>query len=182
MPRMPSPLSPHHKLWIQLLALSMMLAASAAGAAMTPAECAAIEASQERLACYDGLFRVRVATETTAPAERLDPPAPTPAHEPAPPAADPADEFGREQMVRGKVAAAEQAAEPEEITSRITAIVGRTRGEALYELENGQAWAQTTPRYLTIREGDLVTVHRGRLGGYTLTNERGTSTKVQRIR
>lgn len=51
----------------------------------------------------------------------------------------------------------------------------------VYNLDNGQTWEQTKAQRTTIREGDSVTIKRGRLGGYLMANERGASSRVARV-
>ena len=98
----------------------------------------------------------------------------------AEPEAPPEADFGREQIERAKPIVERD--EIAEINASVTDIKRRARNEMIVYLSNGQVWAQVSPRYLTIRNGDGVVVRRGRMGGYILTTERGGSTRVKRLR
>ncbi len=52
----------------------------------------------------------------------------------------------------------------------------------MFLLENDQIWLQEAPRSLPFDEGDEVRVKSAKLGGYMLSNERGVSTRVRRIK
>jgi hypothetical protein len=111
--------------------------------------------SKDRLACYDKIYP------------------------PKSPAAAKAADFGKEQIERQR--AKNDKLEDTQIASTIVSLERRARGIVAYHLTNGQTWAQTQARRNTIRENDQVIVKRGRLGGYTLTNQRGVSSFVRRI-
>lgn len=134
----------------------LLLAGGAVNAAADPQDCIKISQPGERLACYDALFMPK------QDAERMR-----------------QEIFGAEQMDRDNTGLS--APGITRIRSAVSEVTDHTRRRRGYKLANGQHWVQESARYLTIREGDEVTVTRGRLGGYTLSNDRGAATKVQRI-
>jgi hypothetical protein len=68
------------------------------------------------------------------------------------------------------------------LTTAIEAIRRGDKQKMVFRLENDQIWIQTSPRPLPFREGDTVTIKNGFFGGYFMRNERGTSTRVSRIK
>ncbi len=86
------------------------------------------------------------------------------------------DRFGR--LPEHPLAAADDL---DQLASTVVAIRKQARQNTAYRLANGQVWMQTTPREVTIDEGDQVTIRRGLLGGYVLRNRDGASTRVGRI-
>ena len=69
-----------------------------------------------------------------------------------------------------------------EITATIIEVIDKDRKKMVFLLDNDQIWLQTSPRNLPIRQDDKVTIKSGFIGGYILRNEKGTSTRVERIR
>jgi len=69
-----------------------------------------------------------------------------------------------------------------EITATIKEVIDKDRKKMVFLLDNDQIWLQTSPRNLPIRQNDKVTIKSGFIGGYILRNEKGTSTRVERIR
>ena len=69
-----------------------------------------------------------------------------------------------------------------EVTSTIKEVIDKDRKKMVFLLDNDQIWLQTSPRNLPIRQDDKVTIKSGVIGGYILRNEKGTSTRVERIR
>jgi hypothetical protein len=69
-----------------------------------------------------------------------------------------------------------------DFTSTIEAIKAESQKKMVFRLANGQIWLQSTPRELPFSEGDVITVKSGKLGGFVLRNEQGTSTRVTRIK
>ena len=116
-------------------------------------KCIAIKRDSRRLDCYDALF---------LPAEAK------------------ANRLGQEHLDR-----AVPATDPDAIDSfnaKVVKLTKRSRGELVFELDNDQVWLQTTPRFLSIKEGDSVTVKRSRMGSYALRTDKGAATRVKRIR
>ncbi|MDP6375994.1 MAG: hypothetical protein QF921_11255 [Pseudomonadales bacterium] len=133
-----------------------------------------MEDDNARLACYDTWF---ASTRSGAAPPATPPEAPQPPAEQKPREAD----FGQEQVAR-RTPPSERPPQIEEIRTTITKISQRARREAIYYLANEQVWTQTNYRFVTIREGDSVTIKKARLGGYILTTEKGASTRVKRLR
>jgi hypothetical protein len=52
----------------------------------------------------------------------------------------------------------------------------------VFLLANDQVWIQATPRPLPFEVGETVSVRNATLGGYFMRSEKGTSTRVQRVR
>jgi hypothetical protein len=67
-----------------------------------------------------------------------------------------------------------------------TAVIGgleRRGGRFVATLDNGQVWSQTeTNTRIEVRVGDSVTIRRGALGSYLLSNAAGLATRVKRLR
>jgi hypothetical protein len=72
--------------------------------------------------------------------------------------------------------------ESTEIIATIKEVIDRDRKKMVFLLDNDQIWLQTSPRNLPIRQDDKVTIKSGVIGGHILRNEKGTSTRVERIR
>ncbi len=163
---------------LPVIAVCALLGAEHAAAAGSGAQCAEIEGDAARLACYDGVFR-NGSGDATGPSPEITLSAPA---QPATtsPETDAESKFGREQIERQQPPKEREGLT--EISSDVMDIKRRARNELVVYLTNGQVWVQTSPRYLTIKNGDSVIVRRGRMGGYILTTERGGSTRVKRLR
>jgi hypothetical protein len=164
-------------------------------------DCSEIENAVERLACYDGQFgrdeKQRAAAESSAeetvPAviesspvveqRKVEPPA-----EAAPPAAEPP----APEVPAAAVGAVPEAGEHTKgglfgdervtLTTTIAAIREGEKQKMIFRLANDQIWIQANPRPLPFEVGDTVTIKNAWLGGYFMTAEKGTSTRVQRIK
>ena len=124
------------------------------------ADCLQLHDRDARLACYD------TAAGYEAPPEVVQ------AQE---------DEFGGEHIeARSKSSSRPQRVE--EIDATIERLRRGPRGETVFYLDNGQVWAQTTPRFIDADEGQQVQIKRGRVGGYTLLVNKRVGTKVRRLR
>ena len=66
--------------------------------------------------------------------------------------------------------------------STITAIRRRESQNMVFLLANEQIWLQDSQRLLPFRVGDAVTITNGTVGGYFLTSDGGTKTRVRRIK
>ena len=158
------------------------IAADEGGAKLEAANgCALIAADAERLSCFDKLFEAR--REAGPATSRAAVAAAAPVAAPAPSAAAEAD-FGLTEVQRqaAKPATA-TAAEPEEITSRITRMIPRGMEPPVLELENGQQWrlleSTASARF---RAGDPIVIRRGSLGSYLVSNPgRNGAWRVRRI-
>ena len=69
-----------------------------------------------------------------------------------------------------------------QFSAAIKQVINKDRKKMVYLLDNDQIWLQSSPRNLPIHEGDTVTIKSGFMGGYILRNDKGTSTRVERIR
>jgi hypothetical protein len=168
------------------------------GAAATPvdsgalAHCAAIDAADERLACYDSLARPKpspaAATKPVSPSAKASPPIatapgtaqPTAAVTPAPAAgavsgtsAESGKSFG---LTRHPPPSA---AGPDHIEARVSRVDASRLGGVRLSLDNGQVWTYNDPDAL-IRVGDAVTIKRGALGSFLLTTPAHHTYKAQR--
>lgn len=155
-------------------------AATAAQGAASPADCAAIQADAERLACYDALFR-----PGSREARAVVPPSATaPAASPAAPAAPVVEAKKDAQAEFGlPLHRLESWADTDSITSRVVAVAPINSGRPMLTLENGQRWVaieQIEVRYF--RSGDLVRIRKAALGSF-LANKDGLNRliRVRRI-
>lgn len=67
-------------------------------------------------------------------------------------------------------------------SSRIKEMHRRDTQNMAFLLENDQVWLQDSPRNLPFHIGDTVTIENGTFGGYFLTSDNGTKTRVRRIK
>ena len=156
------------------------------------AECARIEESATRLACYDAIFRpdgavVNQAGTTATPAAGAGPGA-----VPVAAGASPAQDFGltparKEQLATdassksGAVVQPPPAA-PTSITARITTVAHRPTGELVVILDDGQVWVQIdTETKNRLKEGDTVTIRKASLGSFVLVTPNRVLIRVRRI-
>ena len=116
------------------------------------ASCRAISDDGERLACYDQLFAEPADTTALVDAEQLE---------------------SKEDRVKP---------EPVEMAATVTQIKKPKGRAATLTLDNGQVWSQVSFRYVRLREGDQITIRSSRFGGYILTNERGVTMRVRRLK
>ena len=118
--------------------------------------CPAIQASEERLRCYDDHFQKH----------------PTPNNAAVPPSLD-------QRAVLG-VPTENQQKLPR--VARLQAIRRGEKQKMVFLLENGEIWLQSAPRDVAFYQQDKVTITRGVLGGHFMRNAAGVSTRVVRIR
>ena len=123
------------------------------------------------------------ATAASSASGAAHPTAPTPP--PARSAAGSSD-FGLEgDALRRKQAAAnpETPKEPEQLVSRVKDVTTKPRGEYRITLEDGQVWEETahSSSVLPPHVGDTVTIKRGMLGSYFLSQSTGLALRVKRI-
>ena len=164
-----------------LLVLSMMSATAAHAAEQ---KCSALPTANERIVCYDRQFPPDPPhTSTIAhPAQIADPDAERVSQAPS------AVSQSNEPVAPHETAALTPAphgmfdrAEPVSERSTIKALHRRDGQNTVFVLANDQIWRQDSARSLSFRVGDSVTVRSGTFGGYFLTNETGTNTRVRRI-
>ena len=145
-------------------------------------KCLDLHNARARLACYDNAAgyapksqgRVsEILSSTPSSSANLDNPTPEELEKQS------ETDFGLEQTRRKKEKEKQKALES--IGGTVAKLSKRPRREIVVELENGQVWTQTSPRFLTIRVGDEVVIKRARLGGYILTTSRGGSSRVKRL-
>jgi hypothetical protein len=74
--------------------------------------------------------------------------------------------------------------QPERVNERstIAAIHRRDSQNMIFLLDNEQIWLQDSARALPFRVGDAVTIKNGTFGGFFLTSDSGTKTRVRRIK
>jgi hypothetical protein len=153
--------------------------------------CSALPTAAERIACYDQQFppdhpsgfppahaRDSVdASSADAPPTVAEQQTPTPQTPPQPPDthAAPADQESSFSRLFDR-------AEPVALTSTIKSLERRDGRNTNFVLANDQVWQQDSTRALSFRVGDAVTIKNGTFGGYFLSNDAGTSTRVRRIK
>jgi len=175
-----------------------VLLASAAAVAQSPsdvAQCAAIAADAERLACYDHLFAHRTEQSQSRPTPTAPATAPATAASSAaagaaaaskpaanvPVASTAHDDFGLD----GRPPPGQKEKKgPDEMQARIAEVVTEARGEYLLTLDNGQVWQQKEADWhLAFNVGDEVIIKRGTLKSYRLQLKgNNRATPVTRIR
>lgn len=152
-----------------LFAATSLLAAPAFAqppAADAALDCARIEAGDERLACYDRLFRAKPGAQPSEPGSREA-------------------EFGlSEQERRARERESGAVVVPEEITSTVVRVTGRRPNPLVVELENGQQWrlleASETPPF---RAGERMSIRRGAMGSYFASAQtRRAAWRVKRVK
>lgn len=138
------------------------------------AKCRSITTAAERLACFDRA------------AESVDPSVARSESERAfADAEDTPEEFGTRGSAIAKKRAEEQKAQSPDVTAIegvVTALTRAPHGEWVVTLNNGQVWrqkqAQTT---FVLKVGEAVSIKRGALGSYRMTNSSGRGTAVNRV-
>lgn len=152
--------------------------AGAQGAFATPPAstlkaCATIDASTERLACYDQLAG-RAQASVNAPLSGAGTQAP-PAVSAPPPAPAPKESFG--------LHAAEHPAVPlaAALTARVVGLGVSANGHPTVALEGGQLWELDDADPL-LANGDSVTISRAALGSFLMTTPGRRTHRVHRLR
>jgi hypothetical protein len=89
------------------------------------------------------------------------------------------------EAIRKRQAAADPNApkEPEQLVARVEAVTTRPRGEYRITLEGGQVWEETqhSSSAMPPEVGETVTIKRGLLGSYFLSQSVGLALRVKRI-
>ncbi|MEM7101347.1 MAG: hypothetical protein AAF541_24055 [Pseudomonadota bacterium] len=145
----------------------VLIATIAPGAVAAPnfaaGECAEIRDDRQRLDCYDAVF--------AKPGDQVTDKG----------ASDP---LGSTLNAVNKQISQRDAPLPTrevDVSARVVDIHKNLRNELLVELDNGQLWKQTSPRFLDIGRGEEVIIKQARLGGYILSTAGGSSTRVKHI-
>jgi hypothetical protein len=164
------------------LTLTAPGAAAPADSAAELARCAAITASEERLACYDAraCAGIVAADQRLACYDALAEPkpsrprtAPVDATRPASSDSD-AKSFG---LSKSQLPATPEG--PKLINARVTQVTVDRLGNVRTLLDNGQSWTFNDPDAL-LKPGDSVTIRRAALGSFLLTAGR-RSYRAQRL-
>lgn len=142
--------------------------AQAAGALKA---CGAIARKSARLACYDRLAR----GIPDAPAAEASP---APAQQAAPAAAS----FGSETIHKKQRPRAERRTE-DQITAEVASAKDNGIGHWLITLSDGAQWQMTemVGTFIPPRQGDMITIRRGALGGYLMDVNHQASVRVRRL-
>jgi len=64
------------------------------------------------------------------------------------------------------------------IHGRIAKMSNKNQQRMAFKLDSGDIWVQSSPRNLPFKVGDQITIKSGRLGGFILRNQSGTTTRV----
>lgn len=144
----------------------LMLLAPATGLFAQTHPCAAVAVPAERLACYDKAFPP--APEVAEAALRrarddfgLDPPA------------EPLSNPGQQP----------DALAPDRVEARVASVEHGNGGRRTILLEGGQAWTVVEATSSgPLRQGDVVVVRKGLMGGFLLTTPGGVTLRVRRTR
>lgn len=190
-------------LWIVLALGLSPLACRAQSAAPPPgalADCAALTADAERLACYDKLAR------RAAPAAAAPPRAPAAARAPpAPPAATPAAAAAPSPGVAPASAVPAAAATPApppstesfglypaehpkappvspSVEARVLALGRSASGRMTVSLEGGALWELAEADDPLLTEGDTVSITRAAFGSYLMRTPSKRLLRVRRVR
>ena len=163
-----------------LLSLAAAAAAATAVRAEDLAHCAAIEAPDARLACYDALAHravkpsASVAAKPSAVAAEKPSAAAAPASAAAISAQDP-NNFGLSLAQQHMAFAG-----PTSIKARVEAINSGPNGQTYIVLDSGQTWSMgENDGWLS--KGDAVTIKRAALGAFLLTAPSNHSYHVRRV-
>ncbi len=157
---------------------ALSLSALGLGVSATPAvaadlaRCAAIAASEARLACYDQLAgrpADAVATPMGGAASSRS------AAAPVPPATPTAQEFGLSQAQAHPAPRG-----PDAIEARVTQLATGAAGRAAVILDNGQTWTVVEEDSLVLATGDRVVIRRAALGSFLMTTPSKRAYRVRR--
>jgi hypothetical protein len=164
-----------------LLAILAVTIALTAFSAPDVSRCILLTNAGLRLDCYDALFLPENVREESVEQEK---PLPGSGNEAARTSKEPIQreeiedyqEFGKEQLKSERTKK-----RTESITAQLVKMTRRTRGEYVFELDNGQVWVQSSPKWFKAEPGDPITISKFRMGGYSLRNKGGASTRVRRL-
>ena len=165
-----------------ILAATMLVSVSAQAA--NTSECSQIENRTERLLCFDREFpgtpaqlsKSKVNSEAKALVETVNTPVEEAPVEAA--NAEPSEEKTKNRLALGGLFDSQ---DQPKIETKIAAIRSGGQQRMVFRLENGQIWMQSSPRNLPFAVGNKVAIKSGRIGGYIMRSESGTSTRVKII-
>ncbi len=199
----------HRTLILALQGLVLGFAAPAVARAEAAENCAQIADARARLACFDRQYPRggRTAPAPGITTEAIPAPAPAPAttqvpHAPAPQTPvpqtpvpqTPPQTVSPQPVVTPEPQPAAPAApasssrgglfsqtEKLDLDTEIAAIRRGNQQRMVFRLANNEIWMQNSPRELPFKTGDKVNIKNGKVGGYIMRSESGTSTRVKRI-
>jgi hypothetical protein len=124
----------------------------------TVKSCSQIKNDLKRLVCFDKAVAGEEVTQkqSIVPAEIADNKAVTP----TPPALSSEDNFGLEYKQIAESGSA--------ITSKVTKVSTKPRGELIINLENGHVWHQISTQRFKVKKGETVTISRGVFNSFIL--------------
>ena len=173
------------------LACALLLAGcSSPGTRDAAIDCADLESDAERLACFDRNFPGTEPGAEPGDVAQPRPPArepeaapsdpPQSAETPAPTSVEPTPTAGApEPMPRDTSLLGDPKID---LTATIRHVRRGDKQRMVFLLDNEQIWMQSTPRSLPFKEGDEVTIKNAFFGGYFMRSDKGTGTRVKRIR
>lgn len=167
--------------------LSVVVFTIQVAVAQTDEACNQIEDAQERLECFDKQFPQTERNATPEPdsqrrtpvqetrkqeveVERKENPQQEDPQQKTPPPSQSSDSgalFSRKNRL--------------DMDSEIAEIRRGEQQRTIFRLTNNQIWMQQNPRDLPFRVGDSVNIKSGKVGGFMMRSEQGTSTRVRRI-
>lgn len=164
--------------------LGTSLSAAAATGTLDLAHCAAIDAPDARLACYDALAGRAPARPADARAVAVaPPPARAPATAAAGATAAPTAAAGPQNFGLSQVQRHEAPTEPDSVQAMVAGVSTDAGGHAYVVLDNGQTWGFTeTESDSRLRPGDAVTIRRASLGSFLMVTPSRHSYRVHRTR
>lgn len=175
---------------LRIKSLLAILAVTIAPTAFSEADvsrCIMLTNAGLRLDCYDALFLPENVRQESVEQEKpalKEKPLPGSGNEAARTSKEPIQreeieknqEFGKEQLKPERTNKG-----IERIVAQLVKVTRRARGEYVFELDNGQVWVQSSPKWFKAEPGDPVTISKYRMGGYSLRNKGGASTRVRRL-
>lgn len=164
----------HALVYVSLLAVAPLRAASAHDSAESLRACKAESDNARRLACYD-----REIAQLPTPTSVEQPAAVVPATTPTLSAEE---SFGLSEQQARKKQDIGEAPKLERLSARVAELSRRPHGELVITLDNGQIWAQKQAESLVVEVGDTVTIKAGALGSFLMSTASGRFTRVKRER
>ncbi len=165
------------------LCVPLLLGLEVAFGADSANDCAAIEAADERLACFDRVFGS--SEDAQAEGRTAEPAAAAPAQDAgvsaAAAAAAGASAVSSEEADFG-LEKPKSETEGKSLTSGIARVGKDGYGKLIFELENGQVWQQTEYKRFSAREGQTAVIRHGSFGSYKMYIEgKSIWTRVRRV-
>lgn len=154
------------------------------GAARVPAsalkECAQIETSADRLACYDRLAGRAPSLVTSAPSAKPPTALPSPSTQSPSTASTSSGEPQRESFGKYAVEHPAPPKPPASFTDKIVRLGRSSNGRLTVTLDRGGLWEIDEPD-LVLANGDSVTIKRAVLGSFLMTTPSGRTHRVRRL-